>query len=107
MSQSSDVRVHQLGVPSDELRSRCMAVALLTSALTYVALALTFDPVGPAIDNAADVFISASLPTLIVVLVLWFARPTLFDRALRREMILLSLGAAACVALAPCILAGA
>lgn len=105
MSQNSAYPVRQAG-RSGERRSRSMAAALLTSALAYVALALTFDPVGPVMDNAVDVFVSGTVPTLSVILVLWLARPVLLDRALRRTLVVASLAASAGVALVPCILAG-
>jgi TRAP-type C4-dicarboxylate transport system permease large subunit len=59
----------------------------------------------PATD-IIDVFIAGALPGLLLTLVLWVARPGVFDRRLRRRLIGVSLAGSAVVATIPLMTAG-
>jgi hypothetical protein len=85
--------------------ARVVAACLLMAAIVYAGIAATWRPQELQPTEVFDVFIAGALSGLLLVLILWKARPHLFDRCLRRRLVVFSLCAAAMVASLPLLIA--
>jgi hypothetical protein len=86
--------------------ARTFAGSLLTASMFYAAAATALPSHTLPAPEIVDVFFAGAVPGLLVILVLWAARPGLFDRRLRRRLIGVSLAGSAVVATIPLITAG-
>ncbi len=87
-------------------RRRVVSHALLAASFPYALTATAALPHRLSLTDAATVFSAGATPGLLVVLLLWMARPQTFDRPLRQAMVVVTLAGAALVAAAPCIIVG-
>ena len=106
MREASDFSViHSARIVPDRL-ARAVAGWLLAASVLYAAAATTLLPHKLPATDIIDVFIAGALPGLLMTLVLWVARPGVFDRRLRRRLIGVSLAGSAVVATIPLMTAG-
>ena len=106
MREASDFSVVHSGRNVPDGLARTVAGWLLAASFFYVAAATTLLPHKLPATDIIDVFIAGALPGLLMTLVLWVARPGVFDRRLRRRLIGLSLAGSAVVATIPLMTAG-
>ena len=88
------------GTRSDR-RMLHLARGLLAASVVYALAATAILPHRLSVSDAASVFVAAVVPGLLVTLLLWMARPMVFDRHLRRVLVGLSVCGAASVAFLP------
>ena len=106
MREASDFSVvHSARNVPDRL-ARAVAGWLLAASFFYAAAATALLPHKLPATDIVDVFIAGALPGLLMTLVLWVARPGVFDRRLRRRLIGISLVGSAVVATIPLMTAG-
>ena len=106
MREASDLSVvHSARNVPDRL-ARAVGGWLLAASVLYAAAATTLLPHKLPATDIIDVFIAGALPGLLMTLVLWVARPGVFDRRLRRRLIGISLVGSAVVATIPLMTAG-
>jgi hypothetical protein len=106
MHKASDFSVvHSACYVPDRL-ARAVAGWLLAASFFYVAAATALLPQKVPATDIIDVFIAGALPGTLLTLVLWVARPGLFDRRVRRRLIGVSLAGSAVVATIPVMTAG-
>jgi hypothetical protein len=106
MREASDFSVvHSARKVPDRL-ARAVATWLLAASFFYAGAATALSPHKVPGTEIVDVFIAGALPGLLMTLVLWVARPGLFDRRLRRRLIGISLAGSAVVATIPLMTAG-
>jgi len=85
--------------------ARTVAGCLLVAAILYAGIAATWRPQELQPNEVFGVFVAGAIAGLLLVLILWIARPHLFDRRLRRRLVAVSLCAAAMVASPPLLIA--
>jgi hypothetical protein len=106
MREASDFSVvHSARIVPDRL-ARGVAGWLMTASILYAAAATALLPHKLPATDIVDVFIAGALPGLLMTLVLWVARPGVFDRRLRRRLIGVSMAGSAVVATIPLMTAG-
>ncbi len=106
MREASDFSVvHSVRYVPDRL-TRTAAGWLLVASIFYAGATTGLLPHKLLATEIVDVFIAGALPGLLMTLVLWVARPGVFDRRLRRRLIGVSLAGSAVVATIPLMTAG-
>jgi hypothetical protein len=106
MREASDFSVvHSDRTVPDRL-ARGVAGWLIAASILYAAAAPALLPHKRLAIEIVDVFVAGALPGLLMTLVLWVARPGLFDRRLRRRLIGISLVGSAVVATIPLMTGG-
>jgi hypothetical protein len=106
MREASDFSVVHSGRKVPDRLARAVAGWLLAASFFYVAAATALLPHKLLAPEIIDVFIAGALPGLLLTLVLWVARPGVFDRRLRRRLIDVSLSGSALVAAFPLMIPG-
>ena len=106
MREASDLSVVHSGRNVPDRLARAVGGWLLAASVLYAAAATTLLPHKLPATDIIDVFIAGALPGLLMILVLWAARPGVFDRRLRRRLIGISLVGSAMVATIPLMTAG-
>jgi hypothetical protein len=106
MREASDFSVvHSARNVPDRL-AQTAARWLLVASIVYAGATTELLPHKLLATEIVDVFIAGAFPGLLVTVVLWVARPGVFDRRLRRRLIGVSLAGSAVVATIPLITAG-
>jgi hypothetical protein len=106
MREASDFSVvHSARNVPDRL-AQTAARWLLVASIVYAGATTALLPHKLLATEVVDVFIAGAFPGLLVTVVLWVARPGVFDRRLRRRLIGVSLAGSAVVATIPLITAG-
>ena len=106
MREASDLSVvHSVCNVPDRL-ARAVGGWLLAASIFYAGATTALQPHALPATEIADVFIAGACPGLLVTIVLWVARPGLFDRRLRRRLIGVSMAGSAVVATIPLMTAG-
>ena len=106
MSDAYTISTVPAAAPSSGL-VRLIASGLLAASVLYVAAATILLPRIPSASAAIDVFLAAVLPGLVVIMLLWAARPAAFPQWRRRAFVTLIVLAAAAAAILPMLSAGA
>ena len=106
MREASDFSVVRSARNVPDRLARTVGGWLLTASIFYAGAATALPPHTLPATEIVDVFIAGAFPGLLVTLVLWVARPDLFDRRLRRRLIGISLVGSAVVATIPLMTAG-
>ena len=103
MQATPSVETPPAGRTSDR-SPRIAAGTLLLASLLFAGAAATSLPSTPNFEDAAGVFCAGFVPGLLVILLLWFARPDLFPRRVRQSLVAVSLFGAGLVAVLPLVL---
>jgi hypothetical protein len=106
MREASDLSVVHSACNVPDRLARAVGGWLLAASVLYAAAATTLLPHKLPATDIIDVFIAGALPGLLMILVLWAARPGVVDRRLRRRLIGISLVGSAVVATIPLMTAG-
>jgi len=106
MREASDFSVVHSGRNVPDRLARAVASWLLAASVLYSTSATALLPHKLLATEIVDVFIAGAFPGLLVTVVLWVARPGVFDRRLRRRLIGVSLAGSAVVATIPLMTAG-
>ncbi len=106
MREASDSSVVHSARDVPDQAVRAVAGCLLAASIFYAGATTALQPHALPATEIADVFIAGACPGLLVTIVLWVARPGVFDRRLRRRLIGVSLVGSAVVATIPLMTAG-
>ena len=106
MREASDFSVVHSARKVPERLAKAVATWLLAASFFYAGAATALSPHKVPGTEIVDVFIAGALPGLLLTLVLWVARPGVFDRRLRRRLIGVSLSGSALVAAFPLMIPG-
>jgi hypothetical protein len=106
MSDASTISSVPAAAPSSGI-VRLIAPGLLSASAVYVAATTMLLPRIQSASAAIDVFVAAVLPGLVVIMLLWAARPAAFPQRRRRALVTLILLGAAAAAILPMLSAGA
>lgn len=103
MQVTPSIETSPAGRTSDR-SPRIAAGTLLLASLLFAGAAATSLPSPPIFEDAAGVFCAGSVPGLLVILLLWFARPDLFPRRVRQSLVAVTLFGPGLVAVMPFVL---
>jgi hypothetical protein len=106
MSDASTVSIAPAAPASSGL-VRIIAPGLLSASVLYVATTTLCLPRIPDASAAIDVFLAAILPGLLVIMLLWAARPAAYPQRRRRALIAVVLVAAAAASTLPMLFVAA
>jgi hypothetical protein len=106
MSDASTISIAPAAATPGGL-GRLIAPGLLAASVLYSLATTAFLPPVTDASAAIDVFLAAALPGLIVVMLLWAARPAAFPKRRRRGLVAAALLASAAAAALPLLFAGA
>jgi hypothetical protein len=106
MSDVSTFSIGPTAVPATGV-VRLIAPGLLSASMLYVAATTILLPRIPDASAAIDVFFAAFLPGLMVIMLLWAARPAAFPPPRRRALVAVALLAAAAASTLPMFSAAA
>jgi len=105
MREASDFSVVHSARDVPDRLSRTVTGWLLTASISYAGAATALPPHELPAPEIIDVFVAGALPGLLLTLTLWVARPGVFTRRLRRQLIGVSLAGSALVATVPLTIA--
>jgi hypothetical protein len=105
MSDASTISTVPAAAPSRGI-VRLIVPGLLAASVLYVAATTILLPRIPNARAVIDVFLAAALPGLVVIMLLWAARPAAFPKRRRRALVTLIVLAAA-AAIVPMLSTGA
>ena len=106
MSDASTISTVPAAAPSSGI-VRLIVPGLLAASVLYVVATNLLLPRIPNASAAIDVFLAAVLPGLVVIMLLWAARPAAFPQRRRRAFVTLIVLAAAAAAIIPMLSTGA
>jgi hypothetical protein len=106
MSDASSLSIAP-AAPSSSGLLRLIAPGLLSASVLYVAATTLCLPRIPDASAAIDVFLAAVLPGLLVIMLLWAARPAAFPLPRLRALVAVALLAAAAASTLPMLFAAA
>ena len=106
MSDTSMVSIASPAAPSGRI-SRLIALGLFAASVSYLVGITVRLPRIPDAGAAIDVFLAAVLPSLMVVMLFWAARPAVFPQRRRRALVAMTLLAAAAASILPLVLRAA
>jgi hypothetical protein len=104
MSNSSTISIVPATAPSSGL-GRLIAPALLSASVLYFLATTASLPRVADASAAIDVFVAACVPGLLVVMLLWAARPAAFPPPRRRALVAVTLLGAATASILPMLFA--
>ncbi len=104
MSDSSIVSLDPAAAPASR-SVHLIAPGLVTVSVAYIAAASVTLPRIPDKSAAIDVFLAAFVPGMMVVMLLWAARPAAYPRRLRCALVAVTLAGAAAASILPMLLA--
>lgn len=100
MSDASTFSIAPTAAPSSGFVG-FIAPGLLVSSVIYLATTTTILPHIRNASGAIDVFLTAVLPCLMVIMLLWAARPAAFPQRRRRTLVAVTLLAAVAASTLP------
>jgi hypothetical protein len=103
MSDASTVSIDSIA-PSSRGVVRLIAPGLLLASAAYLTATTTFLPRIPDASAVIDVFLAAALPGLMVIMLLWAARPGAYGQRRRRTLVAVTLLGAAAGSILPMLL---
>ena len=103
MSEASIVRFDPADARSSNV-VRLLVPGLLLASVLYIVASTAVLPRIPNPSAAIDVFLAAAFPGLMVIMLLWAARPTAYPQRRRRALVAVTLLAAVTAAILPLLL---
>jgi hypothetical protein len=104
MSDASTVSIDTIA-PSSRGAVHLIVPGVLLASVAYLTATTTFLPRIPDASAAIDVFLTAALPGLMVIMLLWAARPSVYGQRRRRTLVAVTLLGAAAASILPMLLA--
>jgi hypothetical protein len=106
MSDASTFSIGPTAVPATGI-VRLIAPGLLSASVIYIAATTALLARIPNASAAIDVFLAALVPGLLVIMLLWAARPAAFPQPRRRALVAVVLLAAAAASTLPMLFVAA
>jgi hypothetical protein len=100
MSDASTSSIGPTAAPSSGI-AHLIAPGLLSASVAYTVATTAFLPRIPELSAVIDVFLAAVLPGLMVIMLLWAARPAAYPQRRRRVLVAVTLLGAAAASILP------